>query len=144
MSIKVMNLVWENAPYEGNTLLTLLALADRADDEGVCWPSVLTLATKTRQSERNVQRCLAKIAKDGFLYRNFRKDESTLYRIPLEKFRGDKLSPAPKGRQAGTEGVTGQVVSKPCVSPNTSNTTNTSGDVDVAIEMVYQHTHEDR
>lgn len=34
MSIKVMTLVWECAPYGEATLLALLALADWADDSG--------------------------------------------------------------------------------------------------------------
>lgn len=117
MSIKVMNLVWESAPYEGNTLLTLLAIADRADDEGVCWPSVATLATKTRQSERNTQRCLKQVAKDGFLEREFRKDNSTVYRIVIAKLRGDKLSP---GDKRGIHGVTNDAQNVSQMSPSTS------------------------
>lgn len=62
-----MNLVWQHAPYEGNTLLTLLAFADWADDEGVCWPKMATAAKKTRQSERNVKNCVKRLIDDGVL-----------------------------------------------------------------------------
>ena len=48
MSIKIMTRVWDNAPYEGNKLLILLALADFADEDGQCWPSQAVLASKAR------------------------------------------------------------------------------------------------
>jgi len=67
MSIKVMNLVWQSAPYRGNTLLTLLALADWSNDEGVAWPNLETLATKSRQSIRSAQYAIEELAKDGVL-----------------------------------------------------------------------------
>src|SRR6185312_989497 len=67
MSIKIMNLVWESAPYSGNTLLTLLALADWSNDEGYSFPHLDQLAKKSRQSKRNVQRSLDQLTQDGVL-----------------------------------------------------------------------------
>ena len=56
MSIHVMDWVWRNAPGKGSDLLLLLAIADYAHDDGNgAWPSVETLARKTRLSERAVQ-----------------------------------------------------------------------------------------
>jgi len=55
MSLRVMNRVWDHSGQSGSALLLLLALADQANDQGVCWPSVDTLARKTRLSERTVQ-----------------------------------------------------------------------------------------
>jgi len=46
MSIKLSSWVWENSPLEGTSLLIHLALADGANDAGVTWPSVQTIATK--------------------------------------------------------------------------------------------------
>lgn len=59
-----MNLVWERAPYRGNTLLTLLALADWSNDEGVSWPSLETLADKSRQSIRSAQYAIEELSGD--------------------------------------------------------------------------------
>ena len=68
MSIRVINRVWEHAPSAGTALLLLLALADHANDDGICWPSVDTLAHKARTSERSVQRLLRDLEKDGEVY----------------------------------------------------------------------------
>ena len=55
MSIKVMTNVWSHSTQKGGCLLLLLALADFSNDEGLCWPSVSTLAHKSRLSRRSVQ-----------------------------------------------------------------------------------------
>src|SRR5262245_56548309 len=68
MSIKVMSHVWEHSQQKGSYLLTLLAIADYAHDDGTrAYPSVGTLARKTRLSERNVQYVLHKLADSGEL-----------------------------------------------------------------------------
>ncbi len=61
MSIRVMSRVWDISKAEGAKLLILLALADRADEEGICWPSVAYLALKARISERQAQRLLREL-----------------------------------------------------------------------------------
>ncbi|HEX3322300.1 MAG TPA: helix-turn-helix domain-containing protein [Terriglobales bacterium] len=61
----MMRLVWERAPYKGATLLLLLRLADRADDEGICWPSVESLARDTRLGIRHAHNILAELKADG-------------------------------------------------------------------------------
>ena len=69
MSIQVMSWVWENSPAKGSGLLLLLALADHAHDDGCgAWPSVKTLAFKTRLSERNVQYLLRELAANGLIH----------------------------------------------------------------------------
>ena len=61
MSIKVMSAVWANAPVRGGRLLILLALADFANDNGICWPSVETLGKKARLKRRQTQDILKKL-----------------------------------------------------------------------------------
>ncbi len=65
MSIKVMTRVWEHAEYKESTLLILLALADFADDNGLCWPEVPTLASKARVSDRRAIDIIQALEKDG-------------------------------------------------------------------------------
>ncbi|MCI2421531.1 helix-turn-helix domain-containing protein [Saccharopolyspora sp. K220] len=68
MSLKVMNWVWEYSPAKGTELLMLLAIADNASDDGTnAYPSVNTLARKTRLDQRTVQRIVRKLAAQGHL-----------------------------------------------------------------------------
>ena len=59
MSIKQMSQVWERADVQQGHLLVLLALADWANDKGVCWPSIPSIARKSRMGVRQVRRILA-------------------------------------------------------------------------------------
>jgi hypothetical protein len=54
LSIHVMNLVWGSTLKGSSKRFVLLALADRADDEGYCWPSVASICAKTGLCERTV------------------------------------------------------------------------------------------
>lgn len=65
MSIKAMTEVWENSKTKGNELLLMLALADYANEDGVCFPGMATLAKKTRQSSRTVIRMVDKLTNGG-------------------------------------------------------------------------------
>lgn len=62
-----MTAVWELSPYRGERLLIHLALADYANDEGVCWPGQKTLARKARCSQNFVGLALKQMVKDGWL-----------------------------------------------------------------------------
>lgn len=65
MSVRVSSHVWESSKQTGDRLLLMLALADFADEQGVCWPSQAVLAAKVRCSVRWVQKMLADLKKDG-------------------------------------------------------------------------------
>jgi hypothetical protein len=62
-----MTAVWDHTPYEGGELLVLLALADWADDQGRCWPSVPAIAQKARLKERHVYNILQKFRADEII-----------------------------------------------------------------------------
>jgi hypothetical protein len=67
MSIRVQSHVWETSPAKGSDLLVLLAIADFANDDGVAWPGVDTLARKARISKRQTQYCLRNLTTAGLL-----------------------------------------------------------------------------
>ena len=70
MSIKIMSRVWELSPTNSSELLTMLALSDHADDEGVCWPSIPLISKKNRLSDRQTQRVLTSLEKSGHVFRH--------------------------------------------------------------------------
>jgi len=67
MSIKWMTWVWQSSPYTGERLLLHLALADFANDEGVCFPSHHTLARKARCSTSWVSQTMKQMIKDDMI-----------------------------------------------------------------------------
>jgi hypothetical protein len=59
----------------------LISLADQANDEGVCWPSVANIVKRTCLSERSVQRAIAWLELAGALKTNERNGRSTYYNL---------------------------------------------------------------
>lgn len=75
-----MQLVWTTtlpAPKK----LVLLALADNANDEGDCYPSVATLSSKCSLSERAVQYAITDLVGQGHVSREVRSGRSTVYKV---------------------------------------------------------------
>jgi len=62
-----MSSVWEEGPPDRSCRFVLLCLADHADDEGRCWPSVATIARKTCMTERGVRKILRRLEDEGYL-----------------------------------------------------------------------------
>lgn len=92
-----MNWAWHQS-LKPVPKLVLMALADAADDSGVCWPRISTVAAKCNVSTRTVRRVMQTLTARDLLVseQRYRKDgscSSNRYRLLLA--RGDKLSPAP-------------------------------------------------
>lgn len=64
MAINIMAAVWKQSQYREEKLLVLLALADYANEDGVCWPSMRALAAKARITERGAQRIIRRLVAD--------------------------------------------------------------------------------
>ena len=93
-----MNWVW-SLRLRPSVKFVLLALADAADDSGICWPSIPTIAKKTCLDVRSVQRILSKVTKDGLLnierrYGNHGTQTSNRYRLTMKKIEDDKTPPS--------------------------------------------------
>jgi hypothetical protein len=61
-----MTVVW-SLPIGPTDKLVLLALADNANDEGFCWPSIRTLESKTSLSNRTVRYSIKRLKENGHL-----------------------------------------------------------------------------
>jgi len=65
----LMAKVWE-MDLKAVDKIILLALADYADDDGVCWPRQTTVAIKTGVSRQTVNQKMKQMESDGLLVRN--------------------------------------------------------------------------
>jgi hypothetical protein len=117
-----MTLVFASpVPRLSSQRLMLLALADNANDQGVCWPSIKLLAAKCASEYRNARRTLAQLEKDGLIERLHKEGKRSTYQINTEALTqgknapgknapGDeetpgKNAPTPQGKNApGTQG----------------------------------------
>ena len=85
MSIKIMQWVWDEGPEEATEMLVLLALADIADDEGLCWPSVARIARKCRMSDRNARRIIRRLEDGGWLLTQEQRGRNQTNRYTIQK-----------------------------------------------------------
>lgn len=67
MSVRISSLVWEHSKHSGTELVAMLAIADFSSDEGTAYPSVATLARKTRMKARNMRYILGRLVTSGEL-----------------------------------------------------------------------------
>ncbi len=78
-----MNCVWALSDLSPFQKLVLVALADRANDEGVCWPSIETLSKKTGMTGRGVQKTIRTLEEFGLLERQETTGRSNKYVLIL-------------------------------------------------------------
>ena len=64
-----MSAVWDRSSATGSTLLVLLALADHANAEGLCWPAIARVAHMAGVDRATVFRALNDLEKAGDLKR---------------------------------------------------------------------------
>ncbi len=90
MSIKLMSLVWElsttNSELNRDDKFLLIALADHANDDGECYPSLSKIQKKCFFSRQGLINSINKIIKVGYVSKNKRAREnggnsSNLYQI---------------------------------------------------------------
>lgn len=98
MSVHVTAQIWDYGPTDAHLRMLLLALGEFADDRGVCWPSVKTLAARCCVTERPTQRNLRTLEAEGWITRTQRPGaRSTVYRIALERLTADAHGGADAG-----------------------------------------------
>ena len=82
--------------------LVLLALADCANDQGECYPSIPHLVSKCSLAERTVQESIAQLEAQGMIRREFRTGRATVYWVtpnaeqpPQQAHPRSRRTPAP-------------------------------------------------
>ncbi len=84
MSTTMMNRFWWREDLSMTEKFVAIALADRADDEGVCWPAVKTIAMKCSCTPRTVQISINSLCAKGFLRKLERQNSSSYYIFNLD------------------------------------------------------------
>ena len=69
MIIKLISEIWDNQDPQltGSRLVIMLCLADHANDNGECWPSIARIAERARIAPANVTRHIKELEAAGYL-----------------------------------------------------------------------------
>ena len=84
MSILQMVYAWKVQDISGTDKLVLLALADWANDQGLCWPSLDTLAGKSSLNVRTVSNAIKRLEQGGFIRRETEVGKGTKYWLTVK------------------------------------------------------------
>jgi hypothetical protein len=110
MSTMVMAVCWP-LPMPPTPKAVLISLADQANDQGVCWPSIETITTRTCFGERAVRNAIRWLETAGLVKveigamkanrytvtaRGFGGDQQGARRTPAPDAPGSKCRPAPR------------------------------------------------
>lgn len=123
MSVKLSAWVWDGCAAQGVKgikLLVMARLADFSSDEGVCWPSVETIARQLGAGRSTVITAITTLEKEGWLKRterrNGQRSATNLYTLNIQKLRAaaadfhgsdserSKSEPLPKAGAVRSEG----------------------------------------
>lgn len=110
MSTKLTAYVWDGCAAAGMKLsmVAIMArLADFSSDEGLCWPSVKTIARQIGASESTVSASLAKLEKDGWITRQQRRkgnrNTSSMTQLNVEMLRAAANSHPPESEASKSD-----------------------------------------
>ncbi|EMO1985133.1 TPA: conserved phage C-terminal domain-containing protein [Citrobacter freundii] len=99
MSTKLTGYVWDGCAASGmklSSVAIMARLADFSSDEGVCWPSIDTIARQLGAGPSTIRTAIAKLEKDGWLTRtqrrNGNRNASNVYRLNVAKLQAAAFS----------------------------------------------------
>lgn len=98
-----MSAVWKVESMSSTQKLVMLALADNANDQGECYPSMTMLARKTCLSDRSVRGTVRDLETAGFVRSEARPGTSTLYHLNV--LPRNVVPPTPEGRSGPEPGA---------------------------------------
>ncbi|EPZ5205884.1 conserved phage C-terminal domain-containing protein [Citrobacter freundii] len=99
MSTKLTGYVWDGCAASGmklSSVAIMARLADFSSDEGVCWPSIKTIARQLGAGPSTIRTAIAKLEKEGWLTRtqrrNGNRNASNVYRLNVAKLQAAAFS----------------------------------------------------
>lgn len=94
MSVKLSAYVWDGCASAGlklSSVVIMARLADFSSDEGVCWPSIATIARQIGAGASTVRTAIRKLEADGWLTTTTRRkgnrNTSNMYQLNVKKLR---------------------------------------------------------
>jgi DNA-binding transcriptional regulator YhcF (GntR family) len=138
-----MSEVFERSKTQGNARLVLLSLADTCSDEGVCFPSIKTIAKKANISEETTRKFLHAFEKIGLVEAEERfspvgRRTSNTYKLNLNKVGDDELTKdviylaIPKSKHRTSDGMNQ-------FTPSPSNPVHTTRPMNQFIPSIMNH-----
>ncbi|MCO2402394.1 helix-turn-helix domain-containing protein, partial [Pseudomonas aeruginosa] len=101
MSTIIMSACWPLQGMSPAQKAVLISLADQANDQGVCWPAVDSIAMRCCLSKRAVQQAIKWLRGAGIVSVEERQGRSTMYSVtpaayapPQEMHPSSKCTPA--------------------------------------------------
>ncbi|WP_343711216.1 conserved phage C-terminal domain-containing protein [Kosakonia radicincitans] len=99
MSTKLTGYVWDACAASGmklSSVAIMARLADFSNDEGVCWPSIETIARQLGAGESTVRTAIGKLEQEGWLTRQQRRkgnrNASNVYQLNVVKLQAAAFS----------------------------------------------------
>ncbi len=99
MSTKLTGYVWDGCAASGmklSSVAIMARLADFSNDEGVCWPSIETIARQIGAGMSTVRTAIARLEAEGWLTRKARRqgnrNASNVYQLNVAKLQAAALS----------------------------------------------------
>jgi hypothetical protein len=135
MSIVLTRLAWR-LPMQSSLKITLLALCDHANDDGLCWPSIAKLAEFTCISERQVKRLVHALVDRELVgvianQRGGKPGQTPRYQLNLKSLRGETCDTGDKLSRVTNEGSTGAMDDTPRVTNDAG-----TGDTDDTLTTI--------
>ncbi len=104
MSTIIMSQCWPLQGLSVTQKAVLISLADQANDDGVCWPAVGTIAARCCMSARAVRSAMDHLEAVGLLARDRRFNSSTVYSVTPAKF-NSAAAPSKGTRKSAKNGT---------------------------------------
>lgn len=103
MSTIIMSQCWPLQNLSVTQKAVLISLADQANDDGVCWPAIVTISKRCCMSARAVRSAMDHLEEVGLLSRERRFNSSNVYLVTPAKFNAAAVASKGK-RKVGKSG----------------------------------------
>ena len=107
MSTIIMSQCWPLQSLSVTQKAVLISLADQANDDGVCWPAIGTIAKRCCMSARAVRSAMDHLEEVGLLSRERRFNSSNVYVVTPAKFNAAAVASKGKRKAAKSADAAG-------------------------------------